>query len=109
MKRYLRSRARRICVGMLGWVAALSIGLASAQATDAVKGSEAHIRAVTGKVDGAMIHANAATTRDWPSYGLDYAETRFSRLNQVNEDTVGKLGLAWTYNLESTRGVEATP
>jgi quinohemoprotein ethanol dehydrogenase len=46
---------------------------------------------------------------DWPSYGLDAAETRFSRLAQINDDNVKELGLVWTYDLESTRGVEATP
>ncbi|MDT7837185.1 PQQ-dependent dehydrogenase, methanol/ethanol family [Aquabacterium sp. OR-4] len=73
------------------------------------KGSAEHIRAATAKVDGAFIRANAATSRDWPSYGLDHAETRFSRLEQISSANVAKLGLAWTYNLESTRGVEATP
>ena len=67
------------------------------------------IRAATSKVDDATIRANARTSRDWPSHGLDYAETRFSRLTQVNADNVRALGLAWAYDLESTRGVEATP
>ena len=48
-------------------------------------------------------------TADWPSHGLDYAETRFSRLTQINAGNVKELGLVWSYNLESTRGVEATP
>lgn len=61
------------------------------------------------KVDGDFIRANAKTARDWPSYGLDYAETRFSRLNQINTSNVKDLGLVWSYDLESTRGVEATP
>lgn len=60
-------------------------------------------------VTGASIQANAKTGKDWPSYGLDYAETRFSRLTQISDANVKNLGLAWTYNLESTRGVEATP
>ncbi len=85
------------------------IGGASAQSEMAAKGSAEHIRAATGKVDGAAIQANARTARDWLSYGLDYAETRFSRLRQINADNVKVLGLAWSYNLESTRGVEATP
>src|SRR4029079_15745286 len=74
-----------------------------------VKGSAEHIRAVTGKIDGRAVQANARTSRDWPSYGLDYAETRFSRLLQTNADDVKSLGLVWAYDLESTRGVEATP
>ena len=53
--------------------------------------------------------ANTATSKDWPTIGLDYAETRFSKLNQITTDNVKKLGLEWTYPLESSRGVEATP
>ena len=34
---------------------------------------------------------------------------RFSKLNQINADNVKKLGLVWSYPLESSRGVEATP
>ncbi|WP_018313597.1 PQQ-dependent dehydrogenase, methanol/ethanol family [Cupriavidus sp. UYPR2.512] len=66
-------------------------------------------RNAAAKVDGAFISANASTARDWPSHGLDYAETRFSRLRQIDAANVRDLGLVWTYNLESTRGVEATP
>ena len=65
--------------------------------------------AAPANVTGASIQANAQTGKDWPSYGLDYAETRFSRLTQVSDANVKTLGLAWSYNLESTRGVEATP
>jgi quinohemoprotein ethanol dehydrogenase len=85
------------------------IGGVSAQPAAPAKGSAEHIRAATGKIDGAAIRANARTARDWPSYGLDHAETRFSRLSQINADNVKTLGLVWAYDLESTRGVEATP
>ena len=74
-----------------------------------IKGSPEHIKTAVGAVDGAAIIANARTTNDWPSYGLDYAETRFSRLNQITTANVEKLGLVWAYNLESRRGIEATP
>ena len=85
------------------------LAAATAMAADPPKGSEDHIRAVTSKVDGARIGANAAASKDWPTYGLDYAETRFSRLSKVTDANVKDLGVMWTYNLESTRGVEATP
>jgi len=80
-------------------------------AQDAVpdRPSAERIRAATGKVDDSTIRANARTGRDWLSYGLDYAETRFSRLAGINAANVKGLGLVWSYNLESTRGVEATP
>ena len=80
-----------------------------ALAQEAARTAPERIRASTGKVDGAAIRANARGTRDWPTHGLDYAETRFSRLTQINADNVRALGLAWSYDLESTRGVEATP
>jgi len=83
----------------------------AAYAQDAVpdRPSAGRIRAATGKVDDSTIRANARTGRDWLSYGLDYAETRFSRLAGINAANVKGLGLVWSYNLESTRGVEATP
>ncbi|MDM0058845.1 PQQ-dependent dehydrogenase, methanol/ethanol family [Variovorax fucosicus] len=65
--------------------------------------------APAGKVNTAFIRSNAVTTEEWPSYGLDYAETRFSRLKKINTSNVKDLGLVWSYDLESTRGVEATP
>lgn len=60
-------------------------------------------------IDTAAIIANAGETRNWPTYGLDYAETRFSKLNQINTSNVDELGLTWAYDLKSVRGVEATP
>lgn len=92
---------------LLALGALLSVTVLPAAAQD--KGSPDHIKAATGRVDGAFIRANAAKTPDWPSHGLDYAETRFSKLDQINAGNVKELGLAWSYNLESTRGVEATP
>ncbi len=46
---------------------------------------------------------------DWPLHGNDVGERRFSALQQVNRDTVGKLGLAWSFDLYTRRGIEATP
>jgi quinohemoprotein ethanol dehydrogenase len=93
--------------------AALAIGLGAmafhGASAEEAKGSPEHIKAVTSAVDGNSIRDNAAITKDWPTVGLDYAETRFSKLNQINADNVKQLGLKWTYNLESVRGVEATP
>lgn len=95
-------------IAVLALTAALGSVGASAKDKDA-KGSAAHIKAVTSAVDGKAIEANAKTTKDWLSYGLDYAETRFSKLDKINDGNVKNLGLMWTYNLESIRGVEATP
>jgi quinohemoprotein ethanol dehydrogenase len=61
------------------------------------------------KVDGSYIRNNELSSKEWPTIGLDYAETRHSKLTQINDANVKELGLAWCYNLESTRGIEATP
>lgn len=75
----------------------------------APKDSPQHIKAITSAVDGAFIKANDATAKDWPTVGFDYAETRYSKLKDINTDNVKQLGLKWSYNLESLRGIEATP
>jgi quinohemoprotein ethanol dehydrogenase len=46
---------------------------------------------------------------EWPMHGQDAAEARYSQLTEVNEQTVAELGVAWTYELGSSRGVETTP
>ena len=72
-----------------------SAGVAQAQ-TNAVAPS-AIATASTHRVDGRFIRADAANRApDWPSHGLDYAETRFSKLDQVTIANVKQLGLAWT-------------
>lgn len=113
-------RRPRLAAGVLAVLLSAAAAVAAAPAgadkpsppgarVQPAKGSPEHMRAVTQRVDGRAIQANAARTPDWPSYGLDYAETRFSRLRQIHTGNVGQLGLVWSYDLESTRGVEATP
>ena len=46
---------------------------------------------------------------DWTTYGRTNDEQRFSPLNQINEQTIGQLGLLWDRELGTTRGLEATP
>jgi quinohemoprotein ethanol dehydrogenase len=54
--------------------------------------------------------ANAGQRNDaWLTYGRDYAETRFSPLDQINDQSVDRLGVVWQYDTGSVRGLEATP
>jgi PQQ-dependent dehydrogenase (methanol/ethanol family) len=39
----------------------------------------------------------------------DYANTRFSHLDQINKDNVGQLQMAWSFSLGTARGQEAAP
>ena len=53
--------------------------------------------------------ATATDGADWTTYGRTYDEQRFSPLTQINEQTVGRLGLVWSRELGTTHGLEATP
>ena len=46
---------------------------------------------------------------EWPSDGRDYTAQRYSPLTQIDASNVGQLGLAWYDDLDTYRGVEATP
>ncbi len=46
---------------------------------------------------------------DWLMYGRTSNDQRFSPLKQINEQNVQQLGLAWSHELDTTRGLEATP
>ncbi|MEM8492150.1 MAG: PQQ-dependent dehydrogenase, methanol/ethanol family [Pseudomonadota bacterium] len=65
--------------------------------------------ALFADVDGAQIVDADAVPGEWLSYGRTYDEQRYSPLDEVNLDTVGGLGVAWTYDLATGRGVESTP
>jgi quinohemoprotein ethanol dehydrogenase len=54
---------------------------------------------------------NAGKTRgEWLTYGLDYAETRYSPLKQIDVNNVSNLAPAWTANIGTGGGgQEATP
>jgi alcohol dehydrogenase (cytochrome c)/quinohemoprotein ethanol dehydrogenase len=60
-----------------------------------------------GGVTTAQIAASPAD--EWLSYGRDYGEQRFSPLGAINAGNVGQLGLAWSADLDTARGQEATP
>jgi quinohemoprotein ethanol dehydrogenase len=51
----------------------------------------------------------SSTESDWPSYGRDSAEQRFSPMEDINTANVNTLGLSWSYAMRDGRGVEATP
>lgn len=48
-------------------------------------------------------------TADWRMHGGTYDEQRFSPLKQINDQNVQKLGLVWSHEFGTNRGLEATP
>jgi len=51
----------------------------------------------------------SARQSGWLSHGRTYSEQRHSPLKQINTANVSSLGLAWSYDLGTSRGIEATP
>ena len=55
---------------------------------------------------GNIIHAS---NNEWPSFGRDYSNQRFSPLKQINRDNVRQLAPAWHFNSGVTASFQATP
>jgi PQQ-dependent dehydrogenase (methanol/ethanol family) len=55
------------------------------------------------------LHKMAQNPKDWVMPAGDYANTRYSKLNQINASNVGKLQVAWTFSTGVLRGHEGGP
>jgi quinohemoprotein ethanol dehydrogenase len=62
-----------------------------------------------GRVDNAALVGADRDTANWLTYGRTYDEQRFSPLRQIDTANVNRLGLVWSRELNTTRGLEATP
>jgi quinohemoprotein ethanol dehydrogenase len=61
------------------------------------------------EVDDATLRLADADTANWLTYGRTYSEQRHSPLRQVNDSSVTRLGLAWSVDMQTLHGLEATP
>ena len=63
-----------------------------------------------GSVDDERIRSSSVDEPGaWLAYGQGFEEQRFSNLTEINQDSVSKLGIAWTKDLHTVHAVEATP
>jgi PQQ-dependent dehydrogenase (methanol/ethanol family) len=61
------------------------------------------------RIDDKALNA-AATGTEWLSNGMSWSEQRYSPISQINPGNVGKLALAWSYELGPGGGnQQATP
>ena len=87
------------CLGLAGLMVCLTLaGQALAQKPSGPAAVDAR----------RLLHARE-DPGDWIMDGGTYSAQRFSPLDQITEANVGKLGLAWSAELDTFRGVEATP
>ncbi len=60
-------------------------------------------------VIGCAPEANSNLGQNWAKHGFDDHEQRFSPLNQINDKNVDRMGLVWSFETQTYRGLEATP
>jgi len=90
-----------------GLRAALAALMLAALASCNMSAGSGGAAAVTGeKMRDADSQSNVG---NWMSYGRTWDEQRYSPLDQINDSNVSKLGLAWYADLDTYRGIEATP
>ena len=68
-----------------------------------------HISQATKTVGQERIKNADSEPGNWLAHGRTFDEQRFSPLDQINQENVGTLGLAWYQDTGSKRGLEATP
>ena len=51
--------------------------------------------------------ANEADGTNWSAFGRTFSESHYSPLTQVNTETIKRLGLAWTLDLDVTNSISA--
>ncbi len=61
------------------------------------------------EVDATRLVGAAKDESNWLTHGRTYGEQRFSPLVQINGANVAQLSLAWSLDLDTHRGQEATP
>src|SRR5689334_13236937 len=104
------SMTRKVKLGCLSLLALLVYGTVLLPSFEAQKKSTSSpVGNPAGKIDDAALNRAGDRKGDWITHGRDYAETRFSPLRQVNDANVKDLGLAWSFETNTNRGLEATP
>ena len=54
-------------------------------------------------------HAAVRGDTGWPTTGGNASGAYYSKLAQINDHNVGRVGFAWAHTLDTNRGLEATP
>jgi quinohemoprotein ethanol dehydrogenase len=88
------------------WLVALAVSWMACQPKTAL---QAQPDAGPPAVNAARLTTAEQDSANWLSVGRTYSEQRFSPLAKINPTNVKTLGLAWSLDLDTHRGQEATP
>lgn len=86
-------------------MALLALGAVLFSGCSSVEGNVAS----AGTIDDEALRDVDARPGEWLTHGRDHAETRFSPLTAINAGNVAQLGLVFSYETNTERGLEATP
>ena len=85
----------------------LAVAFSSCRARESQPATESPTK--RADVSSARLLAADRDPGNWLSHGRTYSEQRFSPLKDITDKNVAQLGLAWSYDLDTRRGQEATP
>jgi quinohemoprotein ethanol dehydrogenase len=102
---------------VIALVATLVLGLAACSSEDDPAAGDPATGEVStggpitekGRVTAGRIIKADEDPGNWLTHGRTYSEQRFSPLDQINDENVKDLGLAWHFDFGTNRGLEATP
>ncbi|MGB0479002.1 MAG: hypothetical protein ACPGJJ_06585, partial [Parvibaculales bacterium] len=99
-----------IALGLLalGMIAA-TVSQSDDGATGSINRGGASASASIAQIDTPRIINADSEPGNWLAYGRDYGEQRHSPLTQVNKNTIKDLELAFSVDMYTTRGLEASP
>ena len=64
---------------------------------------------IIGNINQSRIINADSEPHNWLAHGRDYNEQRFSPLKKINKENISQLELEWSFDIDTTRGLEATP
>ncbi len=100
-----------IRIWALGLSALLSVAMLGCQrsAEPGPNSQASSAAAGAANVNAGRLLAATSEPSQWMTYGGNYEEHRFSRLNQINRDNVKQLGLAWFADYDTNLPQTGTP
>lgn len=103
------SKSKSFGVALLAFGISMCRATAIAGPTDGASGPALTGKIAAGNVDAERIRQDARVGANWMLGGRTFSAQRFSPLRQINDRTVPELGVAWSSDIPSPDGLEATP
>lgn len=84
------------------------VALAAAPVTGSLNSLQME-NSAAGNVNAERVHADVDEGANWLLRGRTYTAQRFSPLRQISDRSIRSLGVAWSADVPSPSGIEATP